>query len=249
MAVPVEKYFPATVMSLVHRVAPLIKEKLTDDQMKIFRSTIFGPLLDVDICFNGQLIHHFLLRMVSDNNPDVISFDILGKRVTFSQKEFNLITGCWPSMGSTDQCEASGERLRLILGRPSGDDTCKDVEDAFVKCNFTNDEDAVKVALALFIETYMIGKDKKTKFDAKTFGIVDDLEFFRRYDWSSVLYKRLINCLKHITEGKLETHHIKSRENKGHTTYYCVKGFVIAFQVQYILRMYFSNLSINLYVC
>lgn len=52
--------------------------------MKMFRKTSFGPLLDVDLVFNGQLFHHFLLREMREDSADSISFNILGKKVTFT---------------------------------------------------------------------------------------------------------------------------------------------------------------------
>ncbi|XP_038880467.1 uncharacterized protein LOC120072127 [Benincasa hispida] len=176
----------------------------------------FGPLLDVDLVFNGQLFHYLLLKEVIDANPDVISFNILGKKVTFSQDDFNLITGLWPTKEIIER-ETSGERLRqLILGMKNPNDkdsSCKDVENAFEKFTFTNEEDAVKVALALFIEMVMIRKDKKIQFDLKTFGIVDDPEVFRHYDWSSAFFKHTLNSTKSIMRGKNKAHETKKAEN------------------------------------
>ena len=79
MAVPSEKYFPATVSCQVHKIGSLIKDKLTKDQLQMFEKTIFGPLLNVNMVFNGQLIHHFLLRQIpEDGNADGICFSVLG---------------------------------------------------------------------------------------------------------------------------------------------------------------------------
>lgn len=52
--------------------------------------------------------------------------------------------------------------------------TCLEVEEVFKKCNFTTDEEVVKVALALFVKVAMVGKDKKTQLDVNTLGIIDD---------------------------------------------------------------------------
>ncbi|TYK13648.1 Ulp1-like peptidase [Cucumis melo var. makuwa] len=61
----------------------------------MFDKTIFGPLLNVNMVFNGQLIHHFLLRQIpEDGNADGVCFSVLGKNVRFTQKEFNIITRC-----------------------------------------------------------------------------------------------------------------------------------------------------------
>ena len=53
MVVSEDKYFPATVSYMVHKTSSLIKSKLTTDQMEMFKKTSFGPLLDVDLVFNG----------------------------------------------------------------------------------------------------------------------------------------------------------------------------------------------------
>lgn len=96
--VPIDKYFPVTKCSRAHigTTSDTIKKKLTQKQMTMFRKTCFGPLLDVNIVFNGQLIHHFLFREIRDDDKDVISFNILGKKVTFTLENFNLITRLWP---------------------------------------------------------------------------------------------------------------------------------------------------------
>ncbi|XP_038903777.1 uncharacterized protein LOC120090280 [Benincasa hispida] len=170
MIVPTEKYFSTIVSCQVHKIVSVIKNKLTKEKMRMFRTTVFGPLLDIDLVFNGQLFHYFLLREVTDANPDITSFNILGKKVTFSQDEFNSITGLWSTKEIVKR-ETSSESLRQLILRlknPNDKDIyCKDVENAFEKFTFTNDEDVVKVALALFIKTLMIGKDKKTQFDVK----------------------------------------------------------------------------------
>ncbi|XP_038894652.1 uncharacterized protein LOC120083141 [Benincasa hispida] len=168
MDVPPEKYFPATVSCQVHKTAFVIKNKLTEEQIRLYRKIVFGPLL-------------WLIREIVER-------------------------------------ETSGERLReLILGPKDPnekDSSCKDVEIAFEKFNFTNDENVVNLALALFIETVMIGKDKKTQFDVNIFGIADDLEVFVHYNW------------------KNEAYDSKKAENDHRASYYYIKGFALAFQYQ-----------------
>ena len=63
----------------------------------MFKKTCFGPLLNVDHMFNGQLLHHFLLWEVRDENPDSINFNILEKKETFTQEYFDLIIRLWPT--------------------------------------------------------------------------------------------------------------------------------------------------------
>lgn len=64
----------------------------------------------------------------------------------------------------------------------------KDVEITFKNYCFTNNDNAIKVALVLYIEIVMMGKDNKTRFDMKMFGIVDDIEVFKSYMTSLLHY-------------------------------------------------------------
>ena len=86
----------------------------------------------------------------------------MGKKVTFTQDEFNLITGLWLTEETVNR-DTCGERLRhFILGPRDPNDKkeklVNDVEVAFEKTIFTNDQDVVKVAFALYIETVMMCK-------------------------------------------------------------------------------------------
>ena len=79
----------------------------------------------------------------------------------------------------------------------------------------------------------MMGKEKKAHFDMKIFGIMDDFEVFANYDWSSIFFNRLLSSMKTIMRGKKEAHDIKKADNPKHITYYCIKGYVLAFQVRF----------------
>ncbi|KAA0067061.1 Ulp1-like peptidase [Cucumis melo var. makuwa] len=174
MAVPSDKYFPATVSCQVHKIGSLTKDKLTKEQLQMFDKTIFGLLLNVNMVLNVQLIHHFLLRVTLEKNCD-------NKRLQ------NLLFG--------------SANKKII--------TCLELEEIFKNFEFTNDKDAVKVALALFIETVMVGKDKKTQFDMDILGKVDDEEVFKNFDWSTFFYTCLLNSLKTILQGKKEAYELK----------------------------------------
>ncbi|KAA0031916.1 Ulp1-like peptidase [Cucumis melo var. makuwa] len=233
MAVPSDKYFPATVSCQVHKIDSLIKDKLTKDQLQMFEKIIFGPLLNVNMVFNGQLIHHFLLRQIpEDGNADGICFSVLGKNVRFTQKEFNIITGFWPTNNPLEK-DCDSKRLQSLLFGSKNNKliTCLEIEEIFKNFEFTNDDDAVKVALAVFIETVMVGKDKKTQFDMDILGRVHDEEAFKSFDWSTFFYTRLLNSLKTSLQGKKEAYELKKTRSFKAVAYYNIKGYVLAFQV------------------
>ncbi|KAA0047742.1 MuDRA-like transposase [Cucumis melo var. makuwa] len=233
MAVPSDKYFPATVSCQVHKIGSLIKDKLTKDQLQMFEKTIFGPLLNVNMVFNGQLIHHFLLRQIpEDGNADGICFSVLGKNVRFTQKEFNIITGLWPTNNLLEKdCDSKCLQSLLFGSKNKKLITCLEIEEIFKNFEFTNDDDAVKVALAIFIETVMVGKDKKTQFDMDILGRVDDEEAFKSFDWSTFFYTRLLNSLKTSLQGKKEAYELKKTRSSKAVSYYNIKGYVLAFQI------------------
>ncbi|KAL0536895.1 hypothetical protein IC582_025858 [Cucumis melo] len=108
--------------------------------------------------------------------------------------------------------------------------TCLEVEEIFKNFEFTNDHDAVKVALAVFIKTVMVAKDKKTQFNMDILGRVDDEEVFKNFDWSTFFYTRLLNSLKTSLQGKKEAYELKKTKSSKAVTYYNIKGYVLAFR-------------------
>ncbi|TYK31577.1 Ulp1-like peptidase [Cucumis melo var. makuwa] len=155
---------------------PLSHAKCT--RLAISAKINFGPLLNVNMVFNGQLIHHFLLKQIpKEANADGICFSVLGKNVCFTQKEFNIMTGLWPTNTKLRKDYDNKCLQSLLFGSENKKIiTCLEIEEIFKNFEFTNDHDAVKVALAVFIETVMVGKDKKTQFDMDILGRVDDDE-------------------------------------------------------------------------
>lgn len=69
---------------------------------------------DVDLVFNSQFVHHSLLRQVADENSNVVSFNIIRKKVTFTENDFNLITKLWPTEERLER-GMSNVRLRHLI--------------------------------------------------------------------------------------------------------------------------------------
>ncbi|KAL0539678.1 hypothetical protein IC582_023894 [Cucumis melo] len=63
MAIPSDKYLPATVSCQVHKIDSLIKDKLTKEQLQMFNKIIFGPLLNVNMVFNRPVDPSFLAEV------------------------------------------------------------------------------------------------------------------------------------------------------------------------------------------
>ncbi|KAA0045940.1 Ulp1-like peptidase [Cucumis melo var. makuwa] len=152
------------------------KDKLTKEQLQMFDKTIFGPLLNVNMVFNGQLIHHFLLRQIpEDGNADGVCFSVLGKNVRFTQKEFNIITRCGLMKYSQLQknifdnknivvkpkLKLSTQENAFMESRIRGDDNMQMEDDESIRDinkNDTNTPDHVRKQKSLWLATVTSGR-------------------------------------------------------------------------------------------
>ncbi|KAL0534840.1 hypothetical protein IC582_029137 [Cucumis melo] len=187
-------YAQVSCLSHLEKTTHNIKVKLKLYQLALFRKTKFGHFLDLNIVFNGPLIHYLLLREVEDKGNDYISF-LLGDVVyTFGRREFNIITG---------QCGPKEESIQLVgnsrlLEKFFKDKECiypSDLEDIFLEYE-GDDNDIVKLALVYFIELSLLGKDRRTKVDIGFFKIVDDWNTFNNHDWDEIVFGRTLSALK-----------------------------------------------------
>ncbi|KAL4017987.1 hypothetical protein IC575_021574 [Cucumis melo] len=156
-------YALVSCLSHLEKTTHNIKAKLKPDQLALFRKTKFGHFLDLNIVFNGPLIHYLLLREVEDEGKDCISFLLGGVVCTFGRREFNIITGLW---GPKEEYIQLVENSRL-LEKFFKDKECiyvSDLEDIFLEYE-GDDDDIVKLALVYFIELSFLGKDRRTKVE------------------------------------------------------------------------------------
>ncbi|KAL4010797.1 hypothetical protein IC575_027817 [Cucumis melo] len=165
-------HFYALVSCLSHleKTTHNIKAKLKLDQLALFRKTKFGHFLDLNIVFNGPLIHNLLLREVEDEGKDYISFLLGGVVCTFGKREFNIITGLWGPKEESIQLVGNSRLLEKFFK----DKECiyvSDLEDIFLEYE-GDDDDIVKLALVYFLELSLLGKVRRTKVDIGLFKIV-----------------------------------------------------------------------------
>ncbi|KAK3218406.1 hypothetical protein Dsin_012376 [Dipteronia sinensis] len=146
-----------------------IKEKLTDAQLALFRTTCFGRLLEMhELKFSGQLVHHLLRQIRSYNNSEMW-FAIGGKKFCFSIQEFCLITGleCGPYPPEMVKEKGDGSasfRSSMLNGEVRYHN--KTLETIFKAASSDSDEDLVKLVLLYFLGTVLFGKDQKVHIGA-----------------------------------------------------------------------------------
>ncbi|KAL4035286.1 hypothetical protein IC575_003967 [Cucumis melo] len=179
-------YSLVSCLSHLEKTTHNIKAKLKPDQLALFRKTKFGHFLDLNIVFNGPLIHYLLLREVEDEGKDSISFLLGGVVCTFGRREFNIITGLWGPKEDYIQLVGNSRLLEKFFK----DKECiyvSDLEDIFLEYE-GDDDDIVKLALVYFIEISLLGKDRRTKVDIGFFKIDDDWNTFNNYDWGRIVF-------------------------------------------------------------
>lgn len=224
-------YFPASVSCRSHlaKTAENIKAKLNRRQLEMFRQTVFGPLLDLSIKFNGPLVHLILLREIEESRPNVVSYNILGKKVSFGKEEFDLITGLRHST-TTIRRQIDGNRLRTLYLDDSISIKCEDFEEIYLSMEFENEEDGVKMSLFYFIELVMMGRERRQLMDTSTLNVIDDWELFCNEDWSTLTFKKTISSLKKDLSKKAKEYKEVTKPRKRGPSYNLC-GFPFAFQV------------------
>ncbi|KAL0544341.1 hypothetical protein IC582_019454 [Cucumis melo] len=226
-------HFYALVSCLSHleKKTHNIKAKLKPDQLALFRKTKFRHFLDLNIVFNGPLIHYLLLREVEDEGKDYISFLLGGVVCTFGWREFNIIMGLWGSKEESIQLVGNSRLLEKFFK----DKECiyvSDLEDIFLEYE-GDDDDIVKLALMYFIELSLLGKDRQTKVDQNFFKIADDWNKFNNYDWGGIAFGRTLSALKRA----LDMQYAKGKKKSTKTKKYTINGFSHALQLCYFLLL------------
>ncbi|KAL0544158.1 hypothetical protein IC582_019270 [Cucumis melo] len=218
-------YSLVSCLSHLEKTTHNIKTKLKPDQLALFRKTKFGHFLDLNIVFNGPLIHYLLLREVEDEGKDSISFLLGGVVCTYGRREFNIITGLWGPKEDYIQLVGNSRLLEKFFK----DKECiyvSDLEDIFLEYE-GDDDDIVKLALVYFIEISLLGKDRRTKVDIGFFKIADDWNTFNNYNWGRIVFVRTLNALKRA----LDKQYAKEKKKSTQTKKYTINGFPHALQV------------------
>ncbi|KAK2658119.1 hypothetical protein Ddye_011171 [Dipteronia dyeriana] len=102
--------------------------------------------------------------------------------------------------------------------------------------NNNSDEDMVKLALILFLEMTLVGKDDRNAILYWALELVDDLDAFNKFPWGSFMYTRTFNSLSSCLVGRDDKFKDKFKEGvdvlaKRKVERYKVYGFLTAFQV------------------
>ncbi|KAK2658180.1 hypothetical protein Ddye_004713 [Dipteronia dyeriana] len=224
----------------------LIKSCLSQKQLDMFKETCFGHFLDVsDMVLSGQFCHYILLREChvknEEENSSCLWYHVGNEMIRFSPVEFCLVTGLAfgeYSESTSNLFNRKNGRLRRSYFQESKV-SVKMVVDWFrnlIPNNNNSDEDMVKLALILFLEMMLVGKDDRNAILYWALELVDDLDAFNKFLWGSFIYARTFNSLSSCLVGRDDKFKDKFKERvdvpaKRKVERYNVYGFLTAFQL------------------
>ncbi|XP_050381237.1 uncharacterized protein LOC126798342 [Argentina anserina] len=216
--IPEEDWFSTNPSSLSHhsRIIRNILEKLNGVQLETFRSSCFGHLLSItEMVFSCQLIHALRLRQIKSDMKDGLKFFIGDSITSFCEHDFSLVTGL--KCGEFPQrveVEPSAIPLKEKYFRNLKSIPFTSLEDSFSECEVA--DDSLKLALVLFAEGVLNGREKYKPIEMQFLMLVENLPEFNNYPWGSFSWNHTFECL---------------REDLVSGVRYSLKGFPPAFQV------------------
>lgn len=154
-------------------------------------------------------------------------FGIGRSKIRFSKREFCLVTGlkfgCLSNIINEEyESVDGGIHERYFNNNP--DLLVKALHEAFMKVEFKNKKDALKMALVLFVELILMGQDYRHKVSRWLLRLVEDLRAFNRFPWGEYIFKMTFNYIKQAFRNP--------REGKT-VARYNLYGFPTSFQVCY----------------
>lgn len=212
----------------------LIKEKLTEAQLKRLRDTSFGFLLNDEVAqWNMQFVHSVLLRQLSttrcgDEVEEAMYFNFCGNKVRLGSNEFAIITGM--KMGDyntilkqvvlqSEDAKSFKEYVRRGLvdeGKASYDDVLK----RFNNLGEISDDRAVAMAL-LLLYTNVVGNARHSKIEDALIQLALEVDEWNKFPFGSISYERT------IISGRACIINASKRDSNS----YSIGGFPVVFQV------------------
>ena len=218
-----------------------IKQKLDVKRRILFRSTCFGPWLDLMLFDHEPLLIDYILRRqhkVDDQHHDMpLIYYMDGRNLHFGRPEFSLITGFRFGTVSFD-LHTSGEltfRNRVFPNKIGYSITNLDIigviedEEMFGKLS---DDDAIRLCLLLALEVIFMGRLLTCNVDDTLFSLVENIEAWNSFPWGEHLWCHLYDEIKNLKERHGDEHYYGLFKIRNYVPTYTLSGFVFAFQVR-----------------
>ncbi|KAH0784943.1 hypothetical protein KY290_004541 [Solanum tuberosum] len=196
--IPPNKHFHTRVSSHTNcNAVTLLKSKLDDRQLQIFRGTPFGCFLDLPrVVVQNQLIHSLLLRQVVPEREDELWFKVNGTKLRFGLAELGIITGL-RCCGDADKGYESSDTNRLMdMYFPGLEKVPKQsLIDCFLQKKWRSDEDAVKIAVLYFIHTFLISTANINTFITKADFCIVESGDYETFPWGILVFRAMMESI------------------------------------------------------
>ncbi|XWS30717.1 hypothetical protein CRYUN_Cryun23aG0012200 [Craigia yunnanensis] len=113
-------------------------------------------------------------------------FGIGRSKIRFSKREFCLVTRLKFSSLSNiinEKYEAVDDGIHERYFNNNLDLLVKALHESFMKVEFKDKKDALKMALVLFVESILMGQDYRHKVSHWLFRLVEDVKAFNQFSW------------------------------------------------------------------
>ncbi|XP_060210483.1 uncharacterized protein LOC132637411 [Lycium barbarum] len=191
-------------------------------QMDKFADSIFGKYLRMQhMDVQAQLLRCFMVKELKGSTYECFTFEINGKVLRFSIREFALITGLNCVSDATKFVYDKTEKNRLMddyLGGTSDHIKRGQLIEYFNNTDWEDKgEDAVKMTILYFINTFVFcGEPVRSNIPRIHFDVVEDGRYVD-YPWGKESFKELVTSI--------------SQKYANFKQYYRIHGMPIAMQV------------------
>ncbi|GJY39185.1 phospholipase-like protein, partial [Tanacetum coccineum] len=185
--------YPATIrVRSKLRLFQLFKDRLNEDRRTLFKTTCFGPWLDIIYVENDDGMIHYVLQKQccsDDDNFDLpLIYHVNGHSLHFGRREFCLLTGFKFRLISFREYR-NGDipfRNRLSPEKIGYDVKIIDLFALFddeEKFSKLSDEDAIRLCLLLSLEVIFMRRELVSVVDDVYLRMVNDLEAWNLFPW------------------------------------------------------------------
>ena len=210
-----------------------VENKLSGADWKRIVASPFGNVVKMlrGISFSSQTVHYVLFKQLKSKKKWETWYEIGGKELRFSMKEFALITGLncgsFPIESSGTTRKKDLQVMEKFFGGPAGPKTTvQDLYERFKEYRVL-DNYKLKLALLLIVEGIFLGGDKKRLVKVEHVKLLDNMDKFWDYPWGRVAYIELHRSLtKSLARRMLTVEKAMFLSND--------QGMPVVFQVLYI---------------
>ncbi|XP_050222623.2 uncharacterized protein LOC126672710 [Mercurialis annua] len=202
------------------KVVDNLKRNLSEEQLKLFKETSFGFVLDLPaFSLHGQVIHSLLSRQLNHPQRDELWIGVNNLRIRFSIEEFAVLTGLncvgeIQKIVDVDKTNSLVEKYFVGVSKLNR----QSVTECFLSKRWESDEDAVKIAFLYVLEIYFLSAVDVTLVERHHLDIIDSRDY-NSYPWGKEVFA--------VTLRSFKSKHICQKQEYG---YYRVVGFPIVLQ-------------------